>query len=320
MKRSSFFVKLGRVIQKLPLFRFRFIERYFLKEKRDESHPIPAIIIFALPRSGSTVTYQTICHGFQVNYLSNIWNLFFQLPLFGGLLSFYISRFHKSDFLSNYGFVGGLDGPAEGMKFWQWWLDCGLRDEDCNILPPKLRLERSSYLRKVLISLYSSTNMPFVTAYLGHILLPDRVYNTFHEAVFIRLKREPALNALSLLKSIRDSGSDWFSVRPNECSDLINRDAYQRVASQVYWLNRRLDDADCADSMFTVEYEKLCEDPEKQIERFLDWCTDRGLKICRKHAMPASLMIKNPEPEDNYDLNKIRAELKKLEMNHGKLK
>lgn len=320
MERSSLLVWFGRVIQKSPLWLLQFIERPFLRQVEHECESPLAIIILGLPRSGSTVTYQTICHALHVNYLSNLWNLFYQLPLVGGFFSYYVSRSRRSNFRSQYGFVGGLSGPAEGMKFWQWWLDCGLQDQDCHCLSPSLRKKRSNYLRRILISLGTITKAPFATGYLGHILVPDRVYRTFPGSVFIRVRRDPVSNALSLLKSMQDGDHNWFSVKPDECMNLDGLSPHERVASQVYWLNRRLDDADCAQSMFSIKYEELCGDPEKQIKKLLAWCAANGLNISRKYALPATLDIKVADSRDDYDLKRIRAALMKLEIEFGKLK
>lgn len=320
MKRSSLLVKFGRMIQKFPLWLLQFIERPFLRQVKHESPSPKAIIIFGLPRSGSTVTYQTICHALQVNYLSNFWNIFYQLPLVGGFVSYYISRSHRSNFRSQYGFVSGLDGPAEGMKFWKWWLDCGLQDQDCHCLSPSLTKKRSEYLQRILVSLGSFTGLPFATGYLGHILVPDRVYQTFPGSVFIRVRRDPVLNALSILKSMQNGGYNWFSVKPDECRHLDDISSHERVASQVYWLNRRLDAADCAHSMFSIEYEELCVDPEKQIKKLLVWCATNGLSVNRKYALPATLEKNVADIRDDDDVKRIRAALMKLEIEFGKLK
>ena len=142
--RYSLKVFLARKIQNLPLWLLQIFELPFVVKYSILSKPTPAIFILALPRSGSTVTYQTICHGLKVNYLSNLWNTFYQLPLIGGWLSFKKTQTHRSNFKSHQGFVDGFNGPAEGLRFWQWWLDCGLTDLDCFTLTSKKLKNRIS--------------------------------------------------------------------------------------------------------------------------------------------------------------------------------
>lgn len=316
--RSSLVVRLARHMQKLPLRLFRFIEWPFLAIFGPRAEITPAIFLFALPRSGSTVTYQCICHGLKVNYLSNLWNLFYQLPLVGGWLSANNAPKHQSDFKSQHGFVSGLDGPAEGLRFWQWWLDCGLSDSSCSTLPAEKLKKRTSYLRRVFAVLASKGQL-FATAYLGHILVPDRVDQAFPGAVLIRLKREPVSNALSLLKSRRSSDSGWFSVKPRECEGLQQVTEHEQVAAQVYWLNRRLNDAACANKMLTIHYEQLCENPEREIERIRDFCDAMGYSIARKFYLPDSFMFKKADLAADPDAVAIRVALDELEAKYGKL-
>jgi len=316
--RSSVTVRLARYIQALPLWLFRFVEWPFVNLFGKHRGNTPAIFVLALPRSGSTVTYQSICHGLTVNYLSNLWHLFYQLPLIGGWLSALKARHHRSDFKSRHGFVPGLDGPAEGLRFWQWWLDCGLSDRDCDALPATKRQRRSGYLRRV-FSVLAREGQPFATAYLGHTLVPERVNQAFPGAIVIRLRREPVSNALSLLKSMRANGTDWFSVKPHECEGLDAATEHERVAAQVYWLNRRLDSAACAETMLTVHYEQLCENPEREVGRIRNWCVESGVPVERKFELPELFQFKRADLKADPDAIKIREALDKLEAEYGKL-
>lgn len=316
--RSSLSVRLARLIQAFPLRLFRFLEWPFVVLFSSKDKNTQAVFVLALPRSGSTVTYQAICHGLSVNYLSNIWNLFYQLPLLGGWLSATKAQAHRSDFKSHHGFVNGLDGPAEGLRFWRWWLDCGLSDRECETLPLDLRSKRASYLRRVL-SVLNRTQGPFATAYLGHSLVPDRVREAFPGAVLIRLRRDPVSNALSLLKSMRANNTKWFSVFPSECSGFENLNEYERVAAQVYWLNRRLDDAECSSQMLTVHYERLCQFPEKELCRIRNWCVEKGVMVKSKFILPTHFEYKVADLDTNTDAIKIRSALDTLETKYGSL-
>jgi hypothetical protein len=316
--RSSFIVRLARRIQNTPLWLFGFVEWPFVALFGKQYDFTQAIIVLALPRSGSTVTYQTLCHGLSVNYLSNLWNLFYQLPLVGGWLAARKARYHHSDFSSQHGFVPGLDGPAEGLRFWKWWLDCGLSDSDCHNLSEEKRHKRIVYLRRVL-SVLIRRYQPFATAYLGHALVPDRVYNAFPNAVLIRLRREPVSNALSLLKSMRAHGSDWFSVKPRECEGLEGASEHERVAAQVYWLNRRLDKAACGKNMLVIHYEQLCENPARELERVREYCMKNNISVAPKFQLPTSFMYKTANLATDMDAMKIREALDKLETQYGRL-
>lgn len=318
MKRSSLSVRIGRVVQKLPLWLFQCIEGPLTIYYGDRRKKPQLIFILALPRSGSTVAYQTICHGLKVQYLSNIWNLFYQLPFMGGKLSRGKALRHQSDFRSRHGFVSGIDGPAEGLRFWKWWMDCGLHDTDSFQLSSRTRRRRFGYIRKVLGAL-TSKHEPFVTAYLGHSLMPDQLVTLFPEAVVIRLRRNPIDNALSLLTAMRESGSQWFSVVPNECLDSVNLTEHQRVAAQVYWLNRRLDDSACSGEFLEIRYENLCDDPRKEIARVDQFCRQRGLYTEHKFQLPRAFAYRRADLECDKDAAAIIDALTELENKHGAL-
>ncbi|NWO01546.1 MAG: sulfotransferase [Idiomarinaceae bacterium] len=318
-KRQSRAVRIARLIQKLPLRLLRVFEWPFLLFANMNKDTTPAIFIFALPRSGSTLTYQSICHGLSVNYLSNIWNLLYQLPILGGYLSSKRASHHKSDFTSQHGFVSGIDGPAEGMVFWSWWLGCDL-SEDLKSTPSLKKMnKRAKYLRKV-VTFFGNRKAPFITAYLGHSLVPDRVDNAFPGSVFIRLHREPVANALSILKSLRQGESSWFSVKPKECEGAEKESEHFAVASQVYWLNKRLDDAECSNKMLSISYEALCENPCKEIARVVEACEKHGLSISKKFPLPDKFSYKKADLNADYDAIKIKKELDKLESKYGKLR
>lgn len=319
MDRSSLLVRFSRAIQKMPLKLLRFVEWPFVTLLGNDRRNTPAIIILALPRSGSTVTYQSLCHGLGINYLSNFWHLLYQLPLLGGLFSAMVTRNHYSSFKSEQGFVAGIDGPAEGVRFWQWWLGCGLTDRYCHEHVGAKVIRRSLYLRRVITALGVLKQRPFATAYLGHALVPDRVNSAFPGAVLIRLRRDPISNALSLLQCARQNGVDWFSVKPNQCDGLEDASEHRKVASQVYWLNRRLDQSECAGSMLTVHYEQLCENPMREVERVLGWCEARGISVELKHALPKSFAVQKVDFGSNIDANKIKVELDILEAKYGVL-
>lgn len=319
MGRSSFMVRLVRWVQSSPLWLFRVLEWPFVALLARCSNNTQAIFVLALPRSGSTVTYQTICHGLSVNYLSNLWHLLYQLPLLGGWLSGLLAQRHCSDFSSQQGFVSGLDGPAEGLRFWRWWLDCGLSDPDCEIQSRHKHQRRGGYLCRVL-SVLARRHGPFSSAYLGHTLVPDRLHDTFPGAVLIRVRREPVSNALSLLKSMRAGNTDWFSVLPKECEGLEGASEHERVALQVYWLNRRLDNASCADEMLDVHYERLCEHPGKEMERIHQWCHIKGVSVEFKFSLPDKFSYRMADLEADTDAIKIRQKMDELEEKHGQLR
>lgn len=316
MNRSSVTVKLGRVIQKLPLSLFRILEYPIIKIKNPESKQDFTIILLALPRSGSTLTYQVLCHGLRVNYLSNIGNLLYQLPLIGGILSNWKCHHHLSDFSSQHGFVSGLCSPAEGLRYWNYWFNNSIDDRILIKKSQKKINHRMKYLTKV-FAILGKKDKPFVTGYLGHVLKHQELREVFPSAIFIRLHRDPLCNALSLLKS-RKIKADWFSVFPNECQQYLNETPYKQVAAQVYWLNKRLEKLENDHLTIHVYYEKLCQSPKEELSKIVSFCKKQGFNISSKYKLP-EFFHTNTINHDN-ETHLVRIALETLEAKYGKIK
>ncbi len=300
-----------------PLKVFQFLEWPFLYLRKGKRPKL--LFVLALPRSGSTLTYQVIVHGLRVRYLSNLWNLLYQLPLIGGCLSKVISQNYKSDFRSEHGFVSGLAGPAEGQKFWQWWLGAGLIDNGEYNIGSAVNKSSLDYIRKVLTRL-TWKNEPFVSAYLGHTLVPDRLSEAFPEAAIIRLRRDPVDNALSILRSMRKGTTNWFSVMSVECKKWESASEHERVAAQVYWLNRRLDDASSSSDYLEVHYESICQNPTAELNRIHNFCLNKGVVVDKKFALPESFRYKHADIEADVDAKAIAKAIRELESEYGMLK
>lgn len=317
--RQSAIVRLARIIQKTPLSWLRFSEYPIIRASHAYSNKPQSflMILIALPRSGSTLTYQCLIHALKPYYLSNLWNLFYSIPLYSGFLSNHLCKNYKSDFISNHGFVSGLCGPAEGLRFWSYWTGCGLNENTDSILPSDVLTYRLEYLKNAL-SILTKSNSPMVTGYLGHSLIIEDLRHWFPDAIFVRLHRDPLSNALSILRSRpKNNNSDWFSVFPRECADSRKKDIYFQVASQVYWLNRRLSGLEKDVNTIHLNYEDLCANPRVQINRIIDFCNNRGMSLELKDNLPASFEYKVSQQKDSQEALKIATALSELESRYG---
>ena len=115
--RASPAVRMARLAQRVPLGLLRPLESLVMRASGHDRDAPNLVVLLALPRSGSTLTYQLLVHGLQPVYLSNLAHLLYQVPLFGGMVSRRRCRGHRSDFHSVQGFTQGVCGPAEGLRF-----------------------------------------------------------------------------------------------------------------------------------------------------------------------------------------------------------
>lgn len=288
MSRRSFMVRMARRVQRIPISFLRVFEAPFVSMPRRGQGDPAMIILIALPRGGSTLTYQALVHALDGTYLSNLWNLFYATPLFGGLLSKAKCARYRSSFRSEQGFVDGLCGPAEGLKFWSYWCDYGL-DECVAAAMPKKQLSeaRPQYLKRVL-SILSREDRPFISGYIGHALVLSRLGSLFPSAVFVRLTRDPVDNALSILKIRKESPEKSFSVLPRECLPILKDSLHKQVAAQVHYLNQRIDNEIDPDRTIYVSYEKLCSNPTVEVSRIAEFCNLKGMSVRMKQSLPDS--------------------------------
>lgn len=317
--RDAFSVKLGRLFQRLPFSWLRLVEWPFVYGRVGTSEQPCMVMLLALPRSGSTLTYQVLVHALQPRYLSNFGNLFFQLPLLGGLVSRRICYRHRSDFHSNQGLVAGLCGPAEGLQFWRYWQGYRLDERQQIKVDVKRLSRRNDYLRRV-FSLLSCPEKPMISGFLGHSLEPQRLQQEFPRAIFIRLHRDILSTALSLLHCRRESKQEWFSLFPEECVSHLGEGEHAEVAAQIYWLSRRLDDGLCGNNVFHLDYEALCRDPQKQVQSLIAFCNKRGFALSQIGDLPGSFESRNGKTGADGDVEKLQLALECLEKRYGALR
>ena len=256
-------------------------------------------------------------HGLQSLYLSNPWNLLYGVPLLGGRISRRHCLGHESDFRSSHGFVEGLCGPAEGLRFWSYWTGAGLNETaEPPISQKRLQQRRVAYFRKVVCAL-ASPDIPLLGGYLGHALVAKRLRAWFPEAVFVRLHRDPLSNATSILRSRIAASSAWFSTFPKECESVQGRGIHAEVAAQVYWLNRRLSWLREDQRTIHLSYEGLAADPNSALQRVIEGGNACGLALSAKGSLPNSFKYRVASPSDNADTSRLAENLDQLESKHG---
>lgn len=320
MNRKSPAIIVAKFISNLPFQIFHPLEGLVLNlfPLRKRSYQL---FLLAIPRSGSTLAHQCLVNYFSLSYLTNIGHVFYKLPFFGGVFSIFLTSFfgRSSTFTSQEGFISGFNSPSEGLLFWNWWMNFGL--EDCfkvNKVASKMKA-KESYFINVIIKL-SSLFSPFSSSYLGHTLDPDRLYSHFPNAIYVRLRRDPVLNAMSLLECLRRDNRSWFSLVPRECfPDLHSSTEFEKVASQVYWLNKRLDDSLVNKNCLHINYEDLCSNPRVVMQCVSRYAESHGLYLKQNLHVPISFSSKSLESYSSSDVTSVRCCIKRLERLHGPL-
>lgn len=265
----------------------------FLAHNRD----IALLCILAPPRSGSTLTYQVLSSAYCSYTLRNISNFLYATPVIGHLATKRICKNYESNFSSERGFVSGLCGEAEGLKFWQYWLRQGL--EEC---PELLDVDR---LRDLKNALDKTGESLMITGYLGHVFAISALRKVFPRVLFIHLHRDLLSNAYSLLKLT--SGLVPFSMCPSSVKAKNYDSKYHLVVNQVRAIHEIITAEDDED-MLQVSYEDLCDDTPGTLSKIETKALKLGLPLARKGHVPNSFSKKVISPDHDADaaqLNKV---------------
>jgi hypothetical protein len=283
-------VRLGRAYQKIsPGFSFLdYPFRFLLALQRKKSKPF--IFVVGPPRSGTTLAYQVIHTGINSFYLSNLWNLLYATPALGGIISLSYCRKKSSGFTSTRGFVSGLCGEAEGMKFWEQWMGQGLEEKPETL--DNLHIEKIGKI----INYLGSSNLPFVSGYIGHSFSMEFLRKYFSNAVFIHITRSLVSNGYSLFKT---SPERWFSLLPRELKSNNESDRKLQVTNQLISIHRKILESSKESDTFMMNYEELCNDPRGKTEELIEF-------IFRKKGWNLEEQIDNLP--DSFSISKYAAD------------
>ena len=261
-------VKSGRIYQEIsPVFSplDSVCRWFFLPDKKKKQ--IPLIVILAPPRSGSTLTYQLLTSGIENFHLTNIWNLLYATPFIGASVSEkLIARKSVSTFSSNHGFVPGLTGEAEGLKFWKYWMGQTLEEEQ-----QKIKINKLRKLANIIYRLGYKYDKSFITGYLGHVFSVNELREAFNHVIFIHLTRDLLSNAYSVYQI---SPKNWFSTKPQGVDMDIPRN--NQIVQQLISIHKNILHYSQDDTCI-IKYEDLCADPLKIIDEILDFGTKKQL-------------------------------------------
>jgi hypothetical protein len=159
-----------------------------------------------------------------------------------------------------------------------------------------------------------------VTGYVGHVLWVNELRELFPDALFIRLHRDPLSNAYSLYRIRKKASSAWFSVFPRECKEVLHRSTHEQVATQVYWLNRRLDAVARDGRTLHISYEQSCRDPNAAIQSVVEFAREWQVSLEQQVPLPDNFRSSVVIATENADTQRLFEFLNRLEEDHGKLR
>ncbi|HIJ70831.1 MAG TPA: hypothetical protein HPP87_05640 [Planctomycetes bacterium] len=312
--------KLGYLFQKMDIGVCRSIESMFLRHEPDDNKiHMPFIAVCGIPRSGTTVTFQLMTQVIDGMLISNLHYLFYRTPLLGYWISKWITRPYISDYRSDFGFVAGLNGPAQAYYFWHYWCDQHLIETE-----PKPNKERLQRFIKLMNAIYKADGRPFLAGFQAHAFYLEELVSIFDKCLFVFVKRDMLSAARSMLMGMRKNDGTFvqiFSATPKESSSEPGETPYEKVARQAYFINRRIDEMKVRfpDIILETDYYQICRHPQYFVEELMRYLSDRGISFdCRKDVkIPVSFQVRHATREQDEETNKIAVALDSLFEKYG---
>lgn len=315
--------KLGYLFQKMDIGVFRAIESVLLRNELDgKKIDMPFIAVCGPPRSGTTLTFQLVTQTIDGMLISNLHYLFYRTPLVGYWLSKWITRPYISNYRSDFGFIAGLNGPAQAHQFWRYWCDQHLIETEPK--PDNARLQR---FIKVMNAIYRIDRRPFLAGFLAHAFYIDELASLFDKCLIIRVKRDSLTSAHSMLMGMRTKDGTYVEIPsaiPKEYRSGPGKTPYERVARQTFFINRRLDELQArhSDIFFEADYYKSCRSPRRFAKRLVNSLSKRGFSFnCRTEVkIPESFRTRRVTRDQDEDTHKIAVALDALVEKYGMIR
>lgn len=288
-------VKIGRYFQKI-YYLFSFVDVLLIPffKKR----PVSLICIVAPPRSGSTLTYQVLTSAFENNHLTNLSNLLYATPVLAALVEKRVCKHYETIYTSKQGFVDGVCGEAEGLRFWSYWMGQGLAEDPMALNGKQLDIlcKRLQYIG----------DKPYITGYLGHVFGMETLRESFDKVLFIHLERDLLSNSYSLYKL---SQNGICSTAPGKCKESHYDSIHEQVVDQITQIHSIIQ-RDSREDTLRVSYEALCEDPNLVIAQIREKAGELGIVLQVKKEI-APFEASTVDADSNEDARILHAFIQK---------
>ncbi len=263
------------------------------------------VFIFGLPRTGTTLLFQLLCHCLEFGYVNNIIARFWKAHLHGIHLSRALTGTDRTtSYRSTHGVTPLLTDPHEFGYFWSEWLGQGehiKRTEEVNWQG------LGSALRRI----GKAFGMPVLHKNLIVGMHLEGIAKTVERCAFIWVKREPIENGLSILKTREARYGDrnqWWSLRPPEWKDLLKSPWSVQIARQISRLNAHFSEqiSNAGIEPVVVHYEDVIGSPGRIVEDVRQRLSRQSIELVKIHEPPAQF-----ERPTFYVSSEDREELRK---------
>lgn len=262
--------------------------------KRKPTPRYPPVFIIGPPRSGTTLLYQLLVHGYHFAYFNNLSVLFKDSPAAITALAKPFLKNYRSDFQSAYGRVRGAAAPHEGGEIWNRWFNIAYH----YVGPGEPAAEIKFEIRATVAAMENIFRAPFLNKNVKNSVRIGCLKEIFPTAVFLEMRRNPVDTAVSILKSRRKNLSSdklWWSVKPRQIESLQHSHYLRQVAAQVYYIHENIERDQklfAVDDLHPVYYHRLCVNPERELDAIYRFLVSRGVPVRSGNTViPASFPL-----------------------------
>ncbi|MFW9856151.1 MAG: sulfotransferase [Candidatus Thorarchaeota archaeon] len=290
------------------------IERELISEFSEPEKPVT--FIFGAPRSATTLLHQLVANSGYFGYISNFLARFWKAPYFGALQEqvFGIRTSPPVTFQSDYGRTSGLNEPHHFSYFWHRWFQY---DDNHVMLKETIDSIDTKYFKREIAALESVFNLPMLFRNLYCSLQIPFLSKTLNKARFVICLRNPLYQAQSILigrKSVFGNTSGWFSLKPPEYFELIQRNDYEQIAGQIFYILKAIETSleGISKSDYTIiQLERLVENPVKQLKKILNLIGEDQVTPNIKEKIPGRFNNRNKQAVTNKEWEFLKNSVKK---------
>jgi len=249
----------------------------------------PAVFIVGAPRSGTTLVYQVLAHVLHTSYFTNMTAMFPRSPITATRLFQSLGSKSRTPFQNFYGNTAGLQAPNDGFGVWNRWLG-----NDRYVARKSVAEQDIESMREFFKAWYAVFNLPFLNKNNRNLDCLSLLAESFPEARFIVVRRNPILVVESLLKSRTivqgDATHAWGLMSETAPESSTPLEILEMVCDQVVRIEQRLQDQLCKideDRWHSMWYEDFCRNPADTARHIADnWFGARTLNTLALDELP----------------------------------
>lgn len=278
----------------------------------------PAVFIVGAPRSGTTLLYEALVTRFRFSYFSNIAHRLHRTPAAATKLGVGAVRRWRGEFTSRYGHIPGWGSPNEGGWIWKRWIpeEHALDESDASGRPVETMSRTFAAISKLLDAPFLNKNV----MHSVHMRLLDAV---FPGCLFIECRRDPIATGRSILRARVDEFGEegigeWLSVQPPGWDLYAKRAPGEQAMAQIMLTGEAIArDAAAlgARRHLVVEYESLCDDPERAMESIRRFLESHRVRLDDRHELPGR--FQRPESRRLDELSEAQLAAALSHWTHG---